>query len=81
PGTDGREVLRQIKTHDDTRKIPVVVLTTSIHDKDVEVCYQTGANSYVKKPTRPDDYVEIAESLKSFWFDRATLPEERQGIV
>lgn len=75
PGTDGREVLQHIKADDNTAHIPVVILTTSNNETDIEICYGQGANSYVKKPTSPDDYVEMAKILKSFWFEWASLPE------
>src|SRR5215208_4460697 len=46
PGTDGREVLEEIKRDGDLKQIPVVVLTTSSDDRDVTACYRAGANSY-----------------------------------
>ena len=76
PGTDGRTVLQQIKNHDALKNIPVVVLTTSNNEHDIAACYESGANSYVRKPSAPDDYVAMAEALKAFWFDWATLPGE-----
>ena len=76
PGTDGREVLQHIKNDSEIAHIPVVVLTTSNNEFDIEACYENGANSYVKKPTSPDDYVAMAKVLKSFWFEWASLPEE-----
>ena len=50
PGTDGRDVLIEIKKNDRLKLIPVVVLTTSSDERDIERCYEAGANSYVKKP-------------------------------
>src|SRR5881275_2601002 len=50
PGPDGREVLAEIKQTDALKSIPVIVLTTSTDDRDIQGCYQMGANSYVKKP-------------------------------
>ena len=75
PGMDGKELLETIKTEEDRKEIPVIVLTTSGNEKDVEACYEKGANSYVKKPLAPDDYIEMARSLKAFWFDWACLPD------
>ena len=54
PGTDGREVLAEIKAEHGLADIPVVVLTTSADQRDVEACYQAGANSYVQKPVDLD---------------------------
>ena len=50
PGTDGREVLEEIKRDTELKTIPVIVLTTSSDEKDIENCYQAGANSYIQKP-------------------------------
>jgi len=75
PGTDGRGVLKQLKDCDDTKNIPVIILTTSNNANDVEACYDIGANSYLQKPTVPEDYVAMAHAVKSFWFDWAHLPE------
>lgn len=49
PGTDGSEVLAKIKQTEDLRSILVIILTTSIDERDIERCYQAGANSYVQK--------------------------------
>src|SRR5215207_6278628 len=48
PGTDGREVLEQVKSDELLRQIPVVVLTTSVDDRDIKSCYKAGANSYMQ---------------------------------
>ena len=76
PGTDGREVLEQIKADPDLRKIPVVVLTTSDDERDIEHCYQAGANSYVKKPVDLAGFMEAIRRLKDYWFEVVVLPKE-----
>jgi CheY-like chemotaxis protein len=50
PGTDGREVIQEIKQDDSLKIIPVVVFTTSANPKDIETCYRNGANGYMVKP-------------------------------
>src|ERR671918_2637248 len=50
PGTDGREVLQEIKKSSRLARIPVIVLTTSSDERDIQACYRAGANSYVQKP-------------------------------
>jgi len=50
PGTDGREVLGQIKQDNTLKSIPVVVFTTSSNPRDIEACYQHGVNGYIIKP-------------------------------
>jgi CheY-like chemotaxis protein len=74
PGTDGREVLQEIKQHDQLRHIPVIVLTTSNDDRDVKACYQAGANSYVQKPVDMDGFIRAIERLNGYWFEVVVLP-------
>lgn len=74
PGTDGREVLEEIKSDEHLRTIPVVVLTTSSDVRDVERCYRTGVNSYLRKPVDLPGYLKSIERLKEYWFDVVLLP-------
>ncbi len=74
PGTDGREVLDDIKGDDALRSIPVVVLTTSTDERDVERCYQAGANSYIKKPVDLEGFLRAVQRLKDFWFEVVVVP-------
>ncbi len=74
PGTDGREVLTEIKKHDQLRHIPVIVLTTSNDQRDVEACYQAGANSYIQKPVDMDGFLKAIERLNGYWFEVVVLP-------
>ena len=75
PGTDGREVLAEIKQDEMLKKIPVIVLTTSIDERDIEACYQAGANSYVQKPVDLVGFIEAIQRLKDFWFEIVVLPK------
>jgi CheY-like chemotaxis protein len=79
PGTDGREVLETIKTDQQLRRIPVVVLTTSGDERDVEMSYALGANSYIQKPVDLEGFVRAVTMLKGYWFEINVLPkgEER----
>ncbi len=74
PGTDGREVLTQIKQHDRLKEIPVVILTTSSNPKDIHGCYKSGVNSYVVKPTNIGQLKESVRLLVDYWFKIAVLP-------
>jgi two-component system response regulator len=76
PGTDGRDVLVEIKREQTLADIPVVVLTTSSDRRDVTGCYQAGANSYVQKPVDLDGFMEAIQRLHDYWFDVAILPDE-----
>jgi CheY-like chemotaxis protein len=74
PGTDGREVLAEIKGDLELRPIPVVILTTSTDERDVERCYNAGANSYIKKPVDLDGFMRAIQRLKEFWFEIVIVP-------
>ena len=75
PGTDGREVLTEIKRDDQLKQIPVIVLTTSNDARDVDSCYQAGANSYIQKPVDMDGFLRAIERLKGYWFEVVVLPQ------
>ena len=67
PKVDGLEVLRQLKAHPTLRAIPVVVLTTSSEDIDMQKAYQLGANSYIVKPVDFDKFIEVAAQVELYW--------------
>jgi CheY-like chemotaxis protein len=75
PGTDGREVLAEIKADSSLKQIPVVVLTTSADDRDVEACYQAGASSYIQKPVDLEGFMKAIERLNGSWFEVVILPK------
>jgi len=75
PGTDGREVLAAIKADEDLRSIPVIVLTTSTDERDIEMCYRYGANSYVKKPVDLAGFLHAIHRLRDYWFEVVILPK------
>lgn len=74
PGTDGRQVLAQIKSDAELRTIPVIVLTTSADERDIESCYRAGANSYIQKPVSLEAFLRAVQLLKSYWLEVAILP-------
>jgi CheY-like chemotaxis protein len=76
PGTDGREVLEQIKQDQTLKTIPVVVFTTSSNPQDIAACYQNGANSYILKPMDINQLRQEVKALIEYWFDTVVLPEE-----
>ena len=75
PGTDGKEVLRVVKNDETLKSIPVVVLTTSNDERDINVCYLAGANTYIKKPVEFTGFLETIASLKNFWLEVSILPK------
>lgn len=76
PGTDGREVLTEVKNDHKLKKIPVLVLTTSNDERDINRCYEAGANSYIVKPITVAGMLRAVEKLKDFWLEIAVLPKE-----
>ena len=67
PKVDGIEVLRQIKADERTKKIPVVVVTSSAEERDRVESYQFGVNSYVVKPIEFDSFVKTITDLGFYW--------------
>lgn len=67
PLLDGREVLQAIRAEDATRRLPVVVLTTSAEPFDVEQAYALGANSYIQKPVEFERFVEVVRQVGRYW--------------
>lgn len=74
PGTDGRDALRAIKTDPRLQKIPVTILTTSSNQRDVQACYEYGANAYVLKSIDYDELVETMRTVTDFWLGAVVLP-------
>ncbi len=77
PRKDGREVLREMKANADFRRIPVVVLTTSHADTDIERIYDLGANSFISKPLDFQSLVNLMRLLGQYWFKAVELPALR----
>jgi CheY-like chemotaxis protein len=67
PKVDGLEVLRRIKADPRTRKIPVVVLTTSRNERHIAEAYQLGVNSYVVKPIDLEQFCEVMRQVGMYW--------------
>ena len=68
PGTDGREVLQQIKQDPKLKMLPVVVLTSSSNPQDIDRCYIEGANSYLHKPVNLEGFVKSLKVVLDYWF-------------
>ena len=74
PKRDGREVLKEIKCHPNLRTIPVVVLTTSSSDTDVNCAYEYQANSYIQKPRDLVHFQKTIEAILTYWLSTVELP-------
>ncbi|MES2621083.1 MAG: response regulator [Bacteroidota bacterium] len=69
PRVGGIEVLKRIKADERTRKIPVVVLTSSREHSDVQTCYDLGANGYIVKPVEFEEFQKTISDLGHFWIN------------
>jgi len=76
PRKDGREVLAEIKSDHNLKRIPIVVLTTSQSEEDILKAYNLAANCYITKPVDFDQFVKIVQSIENFWFAIVKLPPE-----
>ena len=72
--TDGREALRLIKADPLLQAIPVVIVTASANPRDVDFCYQCGANAYHVKPVRYPEHLQMLAGLLRYWLVDATTP-------
>lgn len=67
PKVDGMQVLAKVKSNDATKKIPVVILTSSKEDPDLSKCYELGANSYIVKPVEFESFINAVTQLGMYW--------------
>jgi len=79
PGTNGREVLAELKERDALRTLPVVILTTSTDPNDIEACYDIGASSYIRKPVGMREFEEAMKRFADYWFATVELPPQNGG--
>lgn len=76
PKLNGQEVLRRIKQHEYWKLIPVVVLTTSSAQEDIQSCYAHHVNCYITKPLGFDAFLEAVKQIEDFWLTLVRLPSK-----
>lgn len=81
PRKTGGEVLAEVKSSPELRQIPVVVLTSSRAEEDVQQAYNLNANCYITKPADLAEYIRVVRAIKQFWFMTATLPDSGRAPV
>ena len=74
PKLDGLEVLRRLRGHERTRLLPVVILTSSVEERDVVEGYRLGTNGYVRKPVDFAEFTEVVRHLGLYWLILNTAP-------
>jgi len=67
PKVDGLEVLRKMRSEEETRMIPVVILTSSREDRDIVESYKLGVNSYISKPVEFEEFLNTVSDLGLYW--------------
>jgi FixJ family two-component response regulator len=75
PLVSGFEVLEFLKSDPHLKRLPVVVLSGSSNQQEIERCYAAGANSYICKPTGINQVFSMASDLVSYWFEQTKLPK------
>jgi CheY-like chemotaxis protein len=80
PRMDGLEVLRQLRAHAPTSRLPVVVLTSSDEENDVKRSYELGINSYIRKPVDFNEFVATVKQLSLYWlqFRDNVIPNNKE---
>lgn len=74
PVYSGHEVLKAIKADPSLRKMPVIMLTTSSNQKDIDLAYENHANSYITKPIEMDLFLKAILKIEQFWLQLSKLP-------
>jgi two-component system response regulator len=67
PKVDGIEILRRMKSNEQTKEIPVVILTSSYEDRDIKEAYHLGVNSFVTKPIKFEEFAKVVAKLGIYW--------------
>jgi CheY-like chemotaxis protein len=67
PKINGLEVLRMFKSSPTAQKVPIIMLTTSAEDRDIETAYKLGANSYIVKPVEFEKFLDVAGQIDLYW--------------
>lgn len=75
PKKNGHEVLQYIKTSNDFKHIPIIMLTTSSSEKDIMLAYNNYANCYITKPVEVNDFIDAITKIENFWISIVHLPK------
>jgi len=83
PGKSGMQVLQWVRHESCLPTLPIIILTSSLQDSDLELAYRQGANAYLVKPSQPAELLVMAKSIKDFWLsqNRPTVPNDNEGVV
>nr|NIT58017.1 response regulator [Fodinibius sp.]NIV12925.1 response regulator [Fodinibius sp.]NIY26599.1 response regulator [Fodinibius sp.] len=76
PKVNGHEVLKHIKTSDSLKHIPVIMLTTSSDEVDINKSYKNHSNCYITKPVEVNKFIEVISTIENFWISIVQLPSK-----
>ncbi len=76
PKMNGHELLKNIKSNENLKQIPVIILTTSTSETDVLLSYKNHANCYISKPVDVNDFLKVVASIENFWITVVRLPTQ-----
>lgn len=76
PKVSGRDILKSLKQDDSLKDIPVIILSSSKDAFDIKEAYQLHANCFVSKPVSLDSFIQVVQSIESFWIDIVKLPNK-----
>jgi CheY-like chemotaxis protein len=79
PKVSGHEVLRHMKSTDALKMIPVIALTTSDADRDIQTCYAAHVNCYITKPMSYGPFMDLMRGVSDFWLRRVELPNRHSA--
>lgn len=74
PKTNGHEVLQYIKGNEFLKHIPIIMLTTSSSEKDINLCYNNFANCFITKPIDVNEFLKVVATIENFWMSVVKLP-------
>ena len=79
PGTDGREILAELKSDRNLQTIPIVIFSTSSNPKDIDACYRQGVSGYLVKPMNVQRLNQLVQTFLEYWFHAVELPSSKQN--
>ena len=74
PGTDGREVLAEVKQDRELKTIPIVIFSTSSNPRDITACYGQGVSGYMVKPMNNKHFTQLVQTFLDYWFKVVEIP-------
>jgi CheY-like chemotaxis protein len=78
PKKNGHEVLHFIKSHDQLKQLPVIMLSTSSSEKDVLEAYRNYANCFISKPIEVDHFMDVISKIEEFWLNTVVIPNHKK---